>query len=482
MLLRSSAARATAVTSALALLTLTACTSGGVEGTPGASGARDPYFPKLGNGGYDVAHYDLDLGYDPESRQLTGTARITARATKNLSAFNLDLKGMKVSDVTVEGRAARFSRNGQELTVRPARDLDKGETFRATVRYAGTPEEITDADKASEGWLKTESGAVALGEPAGSTAWFPGNHHPSDKASYDIRVTVPKGLTAVSNGELTKETTSNGRTTFAWHNAEPMASYVATVAIGRYGIEKTTANDGLPVYTALDKDSLSDAERKKSRKVLDEIPDILEWAEINFGPYPFSSAGAIVDDGTGVDYALETQTKPYFPLSSTDTSTFVHELAHQWFGNSVTPKTWQDMWLNEGFAEYAEWLYEEDQGGDSAQDTFDAAYDEELYESDEDNESIWAFAPAKQPDAASISDTPVYVRGAMVIHKIRQVVGDEAFYTIIKGWAKKYRHANASTEDFTAYVEKQAGSDEDREALKRVWTDWLYGDGKPKKR
>ncbi|EPH41573.1 putative Tricorn protease-interacting factor F3 [Streptomyces aurantiacus JA 4570] len=472
---------APAALAALTLTALTACTGGGADGTPGAAGVRDPFFPKLGNGGYDVAHYGLTLGYDPESRHLTGTAEITARATKNLSAFNLDLKGLQVEEVTVEGKEARFSREGDELTVRPRDDLDRGETFRATVRYSGTPQTVTDADGSKEGWLKGEQSALAVGEPAGSMAWFPGSNHPSDKAAYDIRITVPKGLKAISNGELTNETTTNGRTTFAWHNAEPMAGYLATVAIGAYDTKKSMTSkseSGIPVFTAIDP-TMPEDKYKKTAKVLAKIPEIMDWAELNFGAYPFSSTGAIVDDRVNLGYALETQTKPVFPVSDADTSTLVHELAHQWFGNSVTPKTWQDMWLNEGFATYAEWLWEEDNGGDSAQDTFDALYEGDYYETEEDNEAIWDFPPARQPDAARISDDPVYDRGAMVIHKIRETVGDDTFYDIVQGWAKSHRHGNANTKDFTEYVEKHAGDDESREELKQVWADWLYGDGKP---
>lgn len=236
-----------------------------MHGRPGASGVRDPYFPKMGNGGYDVTHYALTLAYDPRGKRLNGTAEITARATQNLSAFHLDLKGLDVAGVTVEGKGARWNRAGQELTVRPHTDLDKGETFRATVRYSGAPETLTDPDGSEEGWLRTADGALALGEPTGSMAWFPGNHHPSDKATYDIVITVPKGLEAVSNGELkSRTTTADGRTTFTWHSAEPMASYVATLAIGKYDVTRSTTKNGLPVYVAVDPTQTAAA--KKGRR------------------------------------------------------------------------------------------------------------------------------------------------------------------------------------------------------------------------
>jgi aminopeptidase N len=244
-----------------------------------------------------------------------------------------------------------------------------------------------------------------------------------------------------------------------------MASYVATLAIGDYKISRSTTDSGLPVYVAVDPGQADD-----SREVLDRLPAIMDWAEANFGPYPFSSTGAIVADADAADYALETQNRPVFP-GAPGIELFVHELAHQWFGNSVTPKSWRDMWLNEGFATYAEWLWEEDEGGDSAQETFDALYDH----GEDDHEDLWSFPPAEPTSAEHISDDPVYQRGAMVLHKIRQTVGDDTFYDIVQGWAADHRHGNADTDDFTAYVEKKA-PDED---FTPIWEAWLYGDGKP---
>ncbi|MEU2059560.1 M1 family metallopeptidase [Streptomyces sp. NPDC013455] len=452
-----------AVAALLALaLTGTAC-DGGVKGTPGGSGVRDPYFPKAGNGGYDVGHYALTLDYTPATRRLTGTAVITARATEDLSAFDLDLAGLHVDSVRVEGEDARWSRAGQELTVRPHDDLSEGETFRTTVRYSGTPRTLTDPDDSEEGWLPTADGALAVGEPVGSMAWFPGNHHPSDKAAYDLTVTVPKGLQAVSNGELTQRREQGGRTAYHWHTAQPMASYLAVLAIGHYDFARTTGPHGLPVLTAVDP-----TQAEESEDVLAELPGIIDWAETNFGPYPFSSAGAIVERPDDVGYALETQNRPVFPGDQFDTGTLVHELAHQWYGDSVTPESWRDMWLNEGFATYAEWLYEEDYGDKSAQETFT-----ELYE--EDDEALWAFPPARPSGAAHISDSPVYGRGAMVLHKIRQKVGDDTFYDILQGWAAAHRHGTADTADFTAFVEEKAPEED----FGGIWKDWLYGDGRP---
>ncbi|WP_328926352.1 M1 family metallopeptidase [Streptomyces sp. NBC_00190] len=462
--------RLAALAAAVLLALTTGCTGGAVQGRPGASGLRDPYFPKAGNGGYQVEHYGLDLDYDPADGRLHGTAVITARAEQGLSAFNLDLSGLNVEGVTVQGAGARYNRTGNELTVRPAEDLKKGEVFVTEVDYSGRPKALTDTDGAKEGWITTDDGAVGVGEPVGSMAWFPGNHHPSDKAAYDITITVPQGYEAVSNGELRSRTTdADGRTVFAWHSPEPMASYLATAVVGRYRVETGRTASGIALYNAVAPD-----EAAASGKVLARLPEMVEWGAGRFGPYPFGTAGAVVLPAGTLGYALETQTKPVFP-GATDEETLVHELAHQWFGNSVSPKSWKDMWLNEAFATYAEWLWAEDHGGTTAQQEFDAflAGDTDV---DEDAGPGWdAFPPAAPPGPGDISARPVYARGAMVLHRIRQEVGDEKFFALLRGWAADHRHGNASTADFTAYAEEKTGHD-----LKKVWDVWLYGTDRPR--
>ncbi|MFI5806519.1 M1 family metallopeptidase [Streptomyces sp. NPDC051561] len=459
----------------------TSCTTDGTPngfGTPGAHGLRDPLFPKLGNGGYDVSHYALDLDYDPAAHRLKGTAEITAKATQDLSAFSLDLSRLTVDGATVQGEQAAASQAGTELTLRPRKDLRKGETFRTVVRYSGEPGRLTNADTDQEGWLRSEDAkvSVAVGQPTGSMAWFPGNNHPSDKATYDIKITVPEGQTAVSNGELkTPPRTRNGRTTFDWQTREPMASYLAMLAVSDFKVWRSEAVAELaddeetpvrkvPVYAAAE--ASMDAPSLQLRQ---RIPEMMEWAVLNFGPYPYDSIGSVVLRKGDVGYALESQTKPVYSGITGGGNSLedaqLHEIAHQWFGNSVSPKSWRDMWLNESFATYAEWLWDEDHGGASAQEQF-----EEAFEDDRN----WAFPPAAPPGPANISDHPVYGRGAMVLHKIRQAVGDEPFLEIIQGWAADHRHSNASTADFTAYVDERTDKD-----LSDVWESWLYGDDQP---
>nr|WP_234335784.1 M1 family metallopeptidase [Streptomyces sp. NRRL S-1022] len=451
------------------LLTVgTACTSSDSRPDeaprPGAASAGDALFPALGNRGYDVGHYALTLDYAPETNELTGTAVITARAKQHLSRFTLDLAGLKVYNASINGADAEVSSKKNKLTLTPAHPLKTGAAFTTTIHYSGIPNMITDADGGMEGWIETDDGATALGEPTGSMAWFPGNHHPSDKARYDITVTVPKGYTAVSNGELASMRDKGRRRTWRWHTGEPMASYVTTVVVGSFDISTTTTKQGLPVYIAVDPDEVED-----SPDMAQLVPEVIDWASSRFGRYPFASTGAIVDHLPDIEYALETQTKPYFEKAP-DETLVVHELAHQWFGNSVTPRSWRDMWLNEGFATYAEWLWQEDQGDTTADEIFDAFYNGTHPES----EGIWDFPPAHPPSAKHVSDSPVYGRGAMTLHRLRETVGDNVFFIILKTWTKEHRHGNAHTAQFIKLCERKSGMD-----LTELFDTWLNSKGKP---
>ncbi|MDX2592535.1 MULTISPECIES: M1 family metallopeptidase [Streptomyces] len=433
-------------------------------GTIGASGAGDPYFPLSGNGGYHVKHYDLTLRYDTTGRHLDGKAVLTARATQRLTSFDLDLKGLKVTRVTVDGTAAGFRRSGQELVVTPRHALRKDREFHVTVSYSGTPKPVSDPDGSADGWIPTDDGAFVAGEPQGAMTWFPANNHPKDKSSYDFTITVPKGRTAVANGVLRGVRTANGRTTFRWHQAEPMAAYLATATVGKFKTEQYTTSDGIQVYNAVDS-----REAHAAAPVLKKLPSVLKWESKLFGPYPFRAAGSIVDHAPDVGYALETQSRPLYD-SAPDVSTLVHESAHQWFGDSVSLTAWKDIWLNEGFATYAEWLYSEQHGGDSAQKAFDA-----LYARPAGNE-LWAFPPGDPGSGKNIFDTPVYARGAMTLHELRKAVGDHDFFRILRAWATEHRGGHGTTAQFVKLSERISGKD-----LSGLFHTWLYAQGKPSK-
>ncbi|MFJ8109385.1 M1 family metallopeptidase [Streptomyces sp. NPDC096132] len=441
---------------------LTAAGPATAAGSVGAPGVGDPYFPLAGNGGYHVSHYGLTLGYDPSSRHLTGKAVLTARATQRLTRFDLDLKGLRITGLTVDHRKAAYQRDGQELVVTPARPLRKGQSFRVAVTYDGKPGPVTDPDGSLDGWIPTDDGAFVAGEPQGAMTWFPANNHPLDKSSYDITITVPKGRTAVSNGVLLGQSTRNGKTTFHWRQKEPMAAYLATATVGTFQVNQYTTRDGIKVYDAVDA-----REATAAAPVLKMLPSVLEWESKLFGPYPYRAAGSIVDHAPNVGYALETQTRPVYDRAP-ELSTLVHESAHQWFGDSVSLTSWKDIWLNEGFATYAEWLYSEQHGGDSAQKSFDALYARPA------TDGLWAFPPANPGSGANIFGTPVYARGAMTLQVLRNAVGDRVFLRILRAWAQQHRYGHGTTAQFERLAERESGKD-----LGVLFRTWLYEPGKP---
>ncbi|HEY6749665.1 MAG TPA: M1 family metallopeptidase [Mycobacteriales bacterium] len=451
-----------ATTTVFALVAATPAGAAPPRPSPGAPGAGDPYFPQQGNGGYDVATYGLDLRYTPATRRLDGRAAILATATQALSRFDLDLRGFTVRSVTVNGRPAAFSRAGQELRITPSHALRRGRPFLVTVAYGGVPAVITDPDESIEGFVPTDDGAFVVGEPQGAPGWFPANDTVNDKATYTVRMTVPAGITAVGNGRLVSQRTAGGRSTFVWHESRPMATYLATITLGKFQVHRARAGH-IPVYVALDP-----REAAKAKPVTDRIPEIIAWEQSVFGPYPFETVGAIVDRAPDVGYALESQTKPNFD-SAPDIATLVHELAHQWYGDSVSITRWKDIWLNEGFATYAEWLWSAHTGGRTPQQLFDA-----LYRTPASDDDLWT-PPAGDPGGpANLFGTPSYDRGAMTLQVLRNRIGDRAFFTVLKAWASRHRYGNATTAQFIALAERVSHRD-----LDGLFDAWLYTAGKP---
>jgi len=430
--------------------------------SPGAPGLGDPFFPLAGNGGYEVDHYALNLGYEPGANELDGTALIVARTMQGLSRFDLDLRGFVVASVLVDGRRASFTRDGQELVITPARPLAAKQFFTVVVRYAGVPEVITDPDESIEGWVPTSDGAFVVGEPQGAPGWFPANDNPQDKASLDLALTVPNGITAMGNGVLVTHFSHGGRTTWVWRETDPMAPYLATATSGVFDLRISRLRGGLPSYVAVDPSQAADAD-----PVLERIPEIVDFFSDLYGPYPFNAVGAIVDDAPDVGYALESQTKPNFD-SAPDEGTLVHELSHQWFGDSVTLAQWPDIWLHEGFATWSEWIWDERHGGPTAQETFDAIY------ALPETFGFWRPAPAALPGPEDLFASTVYIRGALTLQALRERIGDRDFFRLLRRWYADNRDGNVTTAQFTALAEKVS-----HQQLDAFFANWLLAPGKP---
>ena len=450
------AAPVAALTAVLALA-LSAAAHG-----PGPAGAGDPFFPRAGNGGYNVRSYDLRLAYAPKSGVLYGRALIRARSKRRLAGFHLDLRRFRITGLAVNDAPARFHRDGQELVIRPRHSLAGHKVFTVRVSYRGRPRALHSAGGGREGWIKTRDGALVVAEPQGAPTWFPCNDHPKDKASFRFTLTTPRRLHAVANGRLRSVRRRGARRTWVWRERGPMAPYLATVNIGRGAVRKSRAG-GVPTWTTVDP-----AFADSSRRVLARLPRVMAFLNRHFGQYPFRSAGAIVDRAN-IGYALETQTRPIFD-GPPGMSTFVHEFAHQWFGNSVTLRAWPQIWLHEGFATWVELFWQERTGGPSARAVF-----RRLYRIPASNRRFWNPPPGRPGRPAKLFDGAIYVRGAMALQALRQKVGHATFMGILRTWARIRRHRNATIRGFIALSERRSGMN-----LDRLFRRWLFQRGKPR--
>jgi aminopeptidase N len=445
----------------------------------GAEGVGDAYYPTYGNGGYDVRRYELDVSYNPSTALIDrGEATITARATQSVCRFNLDFVGFDIQRIRVDGDRADWSRTDHELTVTPRDSLERGTRFEVVVRYSGEPTEfVIPGLNLRTGFMDTPEGATVAGQPEVSAGWYPVNDHPRDKAAYTFEVTVPAGYEVVANGFLRDVDTGGSTSTWRWVANEPMASYLATIDIGFWDVERYRTDDGLPVYDAVSS-AITGPLRDEIDSALARQGEVLDLLTEAFGPYPFSTIGAIVPNQEDLRFALENQTRPVYSKrfwrdaqGNPRNADFVvvHEIAHQWYGDDVALHRWQDIWLNEGFATYAEWLWTEHVGEGTPQETFQATYDAIPPE-----DPFWSVVIG-DPGVEMLFSDPVYVRGAMTLQVLRNEVGDDTFFEIIQAWAATKSGGTGTTEEFVALAEDIAGED----LNEAVWDPWLFTAGKP---
>ncbi len=432
----------------------------------GSSGLGDSLYPEFGNGGYDVEHYTLDITVNNVSTSdLTAMTTIEAKTTQALSSFNLDFIGFEISGITVNEEAARFERNGQELTITPSTLFAENESFTVTIQYSGSPKKlVSQALPFQTGWVTFEGGSFVLSEPDGSASYYPVNDHPLDKASFTFRVTVPEPFEVAANGVLT-ETTDNGNTnTFLFEARDPMASYLATIDIAEFDVETMQSEDGIPIrnYFATD---LSEEVRKPFARQ----GEMLAYFGGLFGPYPFEVYGSLVLN-TEFGAALENQTLSIYGIDMIDVkdvagteSVVAHELAHQWFGDSVSVADWSEIWLNEGFATYAQGLWIEHTDGREALDEWVKSQYKDLLLYRE------YVTPPGNPSADDLFNGGVYIWGGLTLHALRLEVGDEVFFEILRTYHERYQGGNASTDDFIAIAEEVSGKD-----LREFFDNWLY--------
>ena len=443
--------------------------------TPGSAGLGDRLFPTLGNGGYDVRTYDLRLTYpakDP-AQTVTGDVTITAVATQALSRFHLDFAGQGPSRVEVDGRAARFTRDGEELIVTPRAALRNGRGFTVTVHdFRATPEQPDP--EALDGFTVTPDGTALISQPAAAHRLFPGNDHPSDKAAFSVTTDVPAGWTGVASGVPVGTRSGHGRVVSTFRQRQPMATELLQVVAGdfvvrdRAPVGRVRVRDVVPRRLAAEQLPKFAAEREQIR-----------WMEKLAGPYPFDVYGSLMID-VAANTALETQTLSIYDAAVTSLpaagleATMAHELSHQWFGNSVAPAEWSDLWLNEGHATWYELLWAEEQG--TLEDNVGSATREAFFQRVYALSDAWRAesGPVARPrSAAELSDLfniNVYFGGALALYALQQEIGPVAFQRLEREWAAVYRGRSASTGDFIALASRSAGRD-----LKPFLTTWLYG-------
>jgi aminopeptidase N len=458
--------RAFVVATATALATVLGGTTASAAPAPGTPGLGDSYYPLDGNGGYDALHYDIRLSYQPATDVLSGTTTILARTTQDLSKFNLDFL-LKVSSIRINNVPAGFATNAGELTVTPKKAIKKGTDLTIVVRYTDKPEPYRLYGFA--GWARTPTGALAVNEPQIAPWWYPSNDHPRDKATFDVSIAVPEGVEALSNGVLVRqEQTTAGMVRWDWRSVRPQAPYLTFLALGQYQAQGTTAPNGLPFISAYGDDL--GASGPAARASVERTPEVVEVLEESFGPYPFEAMGGVVD--TGLGFALENQTRPVYDAgffrAGSNTSVVAHENAHQWFGDSVSVHDWREIWLNEGFAVYAEYLWSDYQGEGTPAEVAQFTYD-----SIPAADPFWQVLPGNPGPENQFHDA-VYDRGGMTVQALRTAVGDAAFFRILKTWTRQHKYGTATTRQLIALAERISGKQ-----LDDLFRTWLYTAGKP---
>ncbi|MFN8193381.1 MAG: M1 family metallopeptidase [Nocardioidaceae bacterium] len=443
--------------------------AGGV-GSPGAPGIGDAYFPNYGNGGYDVGHYDIHVRYGVGSEKLRGDTSLTATATQDLSSFNLDLR-LRASKVWVNGDVASFTQSKHELVVTPATGLTNGAAFDVRVRYAGVPGQVRSPGIGA--WFETPDGAIAAGEPEVAPLWYPSNDHPSDKATFDIFVQTRKGTQVISNGLLQGRKPVGKDVRWHWKMRTPMATYLATAVIGDYEIDRGTTPGGVPYIYGIT-EHMKGALDRNARRSLRITPRVVDFFTSKFGFYPFDNTGGTLANAS-FGFSLENQTRPnyskVFFSGGVNHEVIAHELAHMWWGDTVSVERWQHIWLNEGFATWSSWFYlVNEPGADlTLNDVFRANYRQLRQFPD-----FWKL-PISDPGRQRLFDYAVYGRGALALQALRNVIGSADHYQLMRQWAADHRDGNGTVPEFEALAESISGQD-----LTRFFDEWLDQPNRPK--
>lgn len=426
--------------------------SGAVAGVDAANGLGDRLFPELGNAGYDVTRYALDLTFDGALTSLEGRAVIEAEAGPALRSFTLDFVGYTVESVHVDGTPAQHARGPRDMRVTPSETIPAGAPFTVEVRYAGSP----DAVRLTEfpfptGWQRGERGSLFLfSEPDGASGVFPANDHPSDRADVDLTVSVPAPLVVVSGGRRLPVQRDVDRLVYRFE-LPAVAPYLLPLAIGDF--DSVAGADGIVTWIGRGTDL---------PRGFDRQGEILRFLETQLGPYPFDSAGAVVVE-SDLPAALESQTLATYTTTSAawGEPVIAHELAHHWFGNDIALGQWDDIWLNEGFATFMTWRWiEHDRGRE--------AYDGEVLRTWQAMAAVTDPAPPDHPAGQDLFSPSVYSRGGLTLVALREFVGDEEFFDFLRSYVAEFSGKTVTTEGFLTFVLIVLGP-----AAEDLVTDWI---------
>ncbi|MGA7203640.1 MAG: M1 family metallopeptidase [Specibacter sp.] len=427
--------------------------------------APDPYIPEHGSDAYTVRHYDLTLDVRLEGNSLQGRAVITGHALANMETLELDLAGLGLDKASVNGaRVTRSThRRGRLHLVLPA-PVRAGEDFILDLRYSGFPG--PDAGIWGDvGWEELDDGVLVAAQPTGAPTWFPCNDRPGDKASYRFTVTTDAYYTAVCNGTLVSRVRKSSRETWVYEQNDPMATYLATLQIGRYRLLELPAGETVvPIHVAVPADLQARAATALSRQR--EMVDVFVES---FGPYPFPAYTVVVTEDE-LEIPLEAQSLAIFGRNHLDTHwesqrLIAHELSHQWFGNSLTLGSWRDIWLHEGFACFAEWVWSEESGSLTIAERAAAAHAKLRHEPFD--------LVVGDPGAEAMFDDRVYKRGALALEALRQAIGGELFFALLRQWVARNRHGTVSTAAFVRLADSLCAGVGGFNAMD-VLTPWLY--------
>ena len=417
----------------------------------------DDYLPGHGDDSYDVTDYDLELTYKVEGNLLSGKAVLDCVAAEDLDKIRLDLRGLHVRRVTVDGAPVKSSHTRNTLTVRLGTTISSGTPFSVSVQYSGHPSQVSNRKLGHAGWEELTDGAIVAAQPHGAPSWFPCNDRPSSKAAYRITISAPSSYRVVANGTLTSSSRHASSTTWVYEQPEPMATYLATVQIGRYQLLEVEAL--VPMYAAVPASAT-----RRYDAAFGLQPAMLETFSRLFGAYPFAGYTVVVTEDE-LEIPLESQSLSTFGSNFLTTAwdserLIAHELSHQWFGNSLTLGHWRDIWLHEGFACYSEWLWSEESGKAS---THERAVEHWRRLADADQDLVLG-----DPGPELMFDDRVYKRGALLLHALRLTLGDDGFFGLLRGWVADHAHSTVSTEMFIDFAERTTGLD-----LKAFFDAWL---------